>query len=88
MVNGKPGDHPWTDITVHRRRVYSAVADDLVREIAEIATDAERRALADRLLSEYNAFFNPDVSRLERELTELRDRLQKRARERGWETRP
>jgi hypothetical protein len=63
------------------------MADQLVREIAAIATDAEQRALADRLLSEYNEFFNPDVSRLEAELTELRDRLRQRALERGWEPR-
>ena len=88
MPNGKPGDHPWTDIIIHQRRVYSATADQLVRDIAEIATDAEQRALADRLFSEYSEFFNPDVVRLERELTELRDRLRKRAQERGWESQP
>ena len=88
MPNGKPGDHPWTDILIHQRPVYSPTADQLVRDIAEIATDAEQRALADRLLSEYNTFFNPDVPRLEGELMELRDRLRKRALERGWEPRP
>ena len=88
MPNGKPGDHPWTDILIHRRPVYSPTADQLVRDIAQIATDAEQRALADRLLSEYNEFFNPDIRRLERELTELRDRLRQRAHERGWEPPP
>ena len=88
MPNGKPGDHPWTDIIIHQRRVYSPTADQLIREIAEIATDAEQRALADRLLGEYSEFFNPDIVRLERELTELRDRLRTRAQERGWEPQP
>ena len=88
MANGKPGDHPWTDIVIHQLRVYSAIADRLVRDIAELSTDAEQRQLADRLLSEYNNYLNPDVPRLERELTELRDRLRKRATERGWESQP
>jgi hypothetical protein len=87
MPNGKPGDHPWTDIMIHGRRVYSALADQLVRDIAELATDAEQRQLADRLMREYNEHFDPDVARLERELSELRDRLRKRAAERGWEPR-
>ena len=36
MANGKPGDHPYTDIVVHGRRVYSELADDLVRRIADL----------------------------------------------------
>ena len=86
MPNGKPGDHPWTDIVVHRLPVYSPTADELVREIAQLATERERGELADRLWHEYNDSLNPNVPRLERELTELRDRLRQRAADRGWET--
>lgn len=36
MPNGKPGDHPLTDIIIYGRRVYSERADALVREIVEL----------------------------------------------------
>src|SRR5688500_13084656 len=36
MPNGKVGDHPFTDIVIHGRRVYSERADALVREIDEL----------------------------------------------------
>jgi len=85
MPNGKIGDHPYTDIMIHGRRVYSATADALVREIAALADDRTRRELADRLYSEFNEYSNPDVDKLERELTEMRDRLKTEARERGFE---
>lgn len=42
MPNGKPGDHPLTDILVHGRRVYSEAADALVREIASLGGDVRR----------------------------------------------
>jgi hypothetical protein len=85
MPNGKVGDHPYTDIVIHRRDVYSATADALVREIASLADDRTRRELQDRLFTEFNEFQNPDVARLERILVELRDRLKQEARNRGFE---
>ena len=35
MPNGKPDDHPLTDILVHELNVYGPEADVLVRKIAE-----------------------------------------------------
>lgn len=35
MPNGKPDDHPLTDILVHKLNVYGPEADDLIRKIAE-----------------------------------------------------
>jgi hypothetical protein len=32
MPNGKPGDHPLTDILVHKLKVYGREADDLIRK--------------------------------------------------------
>jgi hypothetical protein len=88
MPNGKPGDHPYTDIVVHGRDVYSPLAAKLVREIATLADEKTRRQLGDLLFLEYNEFSRPDVPKLERELTELRDRLTREARERGFEIDP
>src|SRR5262249_34241196 len=47
--------------------------------------DAERHRLAELLLSDYNEFCKPDISKLERLLTEIHERLLSTARERGWE---
>ena len=56
MPNGKPGDHPLTDILVHNRSIYSESARNLIREIAGLADDKARRELGDLLLTKYNEF--------------------------------
>jgi len=85
MPNGKAGDHPYTDIVIHGREVYSAKAAALIREIATFGDDRTTRELADRLLYEFNEYQNPDIARLERILTEMRDRIKAEARNRGFE---
>ena len=85
MPNGKPGDHPFTDIVNHGLDVYSSQVAKLVREIAKLASDQERRNLSDLLYQEYNEYSNPDIEELERVLTDLHDKLLRDARERGWE---
>jgi len=64
---------------VHERDVCSPLAAKLVREIATLADEKTRRQLGDLLLLEYNEFSCPDVPKLERELTALRDRLAREA---------
>ena len=85
MPNGKQGDHPLTDILHHDLEVYSAKADGLVREIVKLADEKGYRELGDRLYRDFNPYVNPDVSSLELELVELRDRLKKEARLRGFD---
>ncbi|MDP3768223.1 MAG: hypothetical protein Q8S13_09420 [Dehalococcoidia bacterium] len=85
MPNGKPGDHPYTDIVIHQLLVYSPSADALVREIATLADERTRRELADLLFLRFNEYDRPNVAELERILTDLRDRLRREASERGWE---
>ncbi|HZL99460.1 MAG TPA: hypothetical protein VFD43_04330 [Planctomycetota bacterium] len=85
MANGKPGDHPYTDIVHHGRDVYSPAAAALVRQIAALADDKTRRALAEMLFGEFNESSSPDVHELERRLAALRDRLAQEARDRGYE---
>lgn len=34
MPNGKPGDHPYTDVVVHGRTVFGPPIDDLIRQVA------------------------------------------------------
>jgi len=85
MPNGKPGDHPYTDIVTHGRDVYSSRAASLIRELAKLSDDKARRKLADLLYSEYNEFDHPDVHKLEIVLTEMRDAALREVRERGFE---
>ena len=85
MSDGKIGDHPLTDILVHGRDVYTSRLSALVREVAALADEVTRRELGDRLLIHYNEYSNPDVVKLEQELVELRDRLLREARDRGFE---
>ena len=85
MPNGKPGDHPFTDIVNHGLDVYSSQVAKRVREIAKLASDQERRKLSDLLYQEYSEYSNPDIEELERVLTDLHDKLLRDARERGWE---
>ncbi len=88
MPNGKPGDHPYTDIVHHRKDIYSVRAAGLVREIAKLGDESTRRDLGDMLMQDYNEFYNPDVAELERVLTDWRDRLLVEAKERGYEIDP
>ena len=71
---------------IHDREIFSELVRSLVREIALLADDRTRRELADMLLRDFNEFANPDVSKLERTLTQIRDGLRREARERGYET--
>ena len=85
MPNGKPGDHPFTDIVVHGRDVYSPQIASLVREIAQLADETRRRGLADLLFLKYNESSNPDLLELQRLLTEMRNGLVDEAKKRGLE---
>jgi len=85
MPNGKIGDHPLTDITIHGRVVYSERATQLIRHILSLADDATKRQLGDKLLVEYNEYDDPDVEKLEAELSEMYRALRADAEERGFE---
>jgi len=50
MPNGKPGDHPFTDIIVHRHTVFGGEIDDKVRGVDAIATTTFKDLLATFLI--------------------------------------
>ena len=75
MANGKPGDHPFTDIVVHGRDVYSPNVARLVREISQLADEEVCGELADLLFFEFKEWLDPDIEKLERILTDMRERL-------------
>lgn len=74
MPNGKPGDHPLTDIVVHRLPVYSAAIDRMIRDIVDLGG---REAIADLLLFQFNNRDHPDLARLEAILRPIRAELRK-----------
>jgi hypothetical protein len=41
MANSKPGDHPLTDIVLHRIETYGSQVDELIREISELSSQWE-----------------------------------------------
>lgn len=85
MPNGKVGDHPFTDITIHGRVVYSERATQLIRQILSLADDATKRQLGSKLLLEYNDHYHPDVEKLEAELSKMYQLLRADVQERGFE---
>jgi hypothetical protein len=78
MPNGKPGDHPITDIRSWKRRRFSEEIDRLITEIVQLGGRNE-------LELTFNLFSPPPISEFRRSLAEIRDRLANEARERGWE---
>lgn len=38
MANGRPGDHPLSDILNHKIDIYENEADNLIREIAKLCS--------------------------------------------------
>jgi hypothetical protein len=49
VPNGRPGDHPYTDIIVHGREVFSAEVTRLAKEIDGLGDDRASELLANLL---------------------------------------
>jgi hypothetical protein len=77
MPNGKKHDHPLTDNLYWKLSTFSAEIDKLVTEIVELGG---RKELEQR----FNLFAPPPLPEFEQSLKEIRDRLRKEAKERGW----
>ena len=78
MPNGKPGDHPLTDLLVHGMHGYSAEADALIVEIARLVSRRELNELFDWGQP-------PALPQFTKLLREKRDELFEQARARGWD---
>ena len=93
MPNGRPRDHPLTDILNHKLPVYTPVADLLVVELVLLGGNAAAEAALGRAGVMWNmdmatgrAKLSSDEARaLESELRADRDRLKKDAESRGWD---
>lgn len=82
-MNGKPGDHPLTDLFSYGKPVFSPEIDALLREIQRLAGPGSREWR--RLEDEVDWFGPPPLDQLERLLRDRRDRLKRQAEERGWD---
>jgi hypothetical protein len=91
MPNGKPRDHPLTDILVWKLPTFSPSIDALVVEIVGLAGTREREELGGLLWDAHRPLLPPldsDLEKLEKQLHALRDRLRTQAIEKGWEIDP
>ena len=87
MAGGGPGDDPVSDIVVYRLPVFGSIADRLVAEIHELGGAEEVEAMC---RSEYwppkHHAPDRDVSlEFVAKLQEVRRRVERDARQRGWE---
>ena len=75
MPNGKPGDHPLTDILVHKRRTFSGEIDSLIRKIVELGGRKE-------LEGRFNFFALPSKPEFKKALKAIYEQLEVEARTR------
>ena len=69
MPDGKPGDHPITDIAVHNMPVFSPRIDALIRDIVALGGRKDLEA-------EFDLFAPPSGKELQRQLTEILKRFE------------
>jgi hypothetical protein len=80
MANGKPEDHPLTDILGYKIEVYGQEADDLIRKISGLCSQRELEQWWEREIGWSN-----DKGVALRNAKARYDELLKRARAGGWE---
>ena len=81
MANGKPHDHPLTDILKYNLETYGAEADELIRKISELSSRRELDEWWEREIG-----WSCDAAAVLPKARARYDELRKRARESGWET--
>jgi len=80
-MNGKPGDHPLTDILVHKHEIYGREADELIRKIGALCSRRELDEWWEREIG-----WSKDADLVLRKAHTQYLQLAKRAKESGWET--
>jgi hypothetical protein len=77
-MNGEKGDDPILDIIHWKVSRFSPTADALIAEIVQMGGRSE-------LEQAFNLFGPPPIGQFEGDLRQLRDRILKDRKERGWE---
>jgi len=92
MPNGKPGDHWLTDLVHWNRAVFGEPIDGLLRQVVALGGERilDSPPWQEQLWDTWPAWGRSEskdtkIAAMIQPLTELRDRLQSEARERGWE---
>jgi hypothetical protein len=79
MPNGKPGDHPLTDIVVHGMKVFGGPCDELISEISQRGGQSRLEQLELHAL-DLRFGGHPDLTVLEAKLRQIRAELPPRSR--------
>jgi hypothetical protein len=77
-MNGKPGDHPITDLMVHHMRVYGEPLDTQLHQLGELMS-------YERLCEWFEQHWSTSAEQLQPLVAEKLEQLRRDARERGWE---
>lgn len=90
MPNGKPGDHPLTDLLVHRIPVFGSEADSLIREICQLGGEALIEGRQDVMDLAWDAQWRKtltpqELDGLVEELRSIRNELLEQRKHQGWE---
>ena len=78
MPNGQQGDHPLTDILIHKIPVFSKNVDNLIIKIAKFVPIYRLREM-------FNWFSPPPLPEFENQLREVLNTLKKESKEKNWE---
>jgi alpha-amylase/alpha-mannosidase (GH57 family) len=81
VANGKPGDHPLTDIFAYRQEVYGQETDELIRKIANLCSPRE----LDEWWQKEIGWSNDRALALRKARARYEELLE-RARKSGWES--
>jgi hypothetical protein len=79
-MNGKPGDHPLTDILHYKLQVYGEETDSLIRRVAALCSSNELYTWWDQEIG-----WGGDAARARQKSRARYDELLLRAQESGWE---
>ena len=78
MPNGRPGDHPLTDILHYRASAFGPEIDSLVRELSGMpGFEGQRGRVADLLWDHWPQWQNviPDLDKVQSQLRTIRAEL-------------
>ena len=78
-MNGKHGDHPITDIVIHRIAVYGDPLDSQLRELGGLMS-------YHRLCEWFEKHWSASREQLEPIVSDKLDEMRRTARDSGWET--
>jgi len=77
-MNGKPGDHPITDLMVHHIAVYGEPLDTQLRQLGELMSYR-------RLCDWFQQHWSTPAEQLQPLVAAKLEELRRDAQERGWE---